>query len=251
MKRITKFALAGALSALVLVTLTSAGLLTGVVSAQAPTPGATTTGSSLNQLFWDFFAKRLGITTDAAQEAYQGAMQDTVDQALQDQLLTQEQADRYQQRIDGWSADQGGPFGHGGPGGPGGRHGGLGFGGTAVMDAAAKTLGMTTDELRTALQSGQTLADVAGEKNVSVDTLKQAMITAAKAEVDAAVTAGTITQAQADEIKARIDEKAATLDLSQPFFGGPGHHHGGPRFLPFGGQPDQTVPPTTAPSNDS
>jgi hypothetical protein len=50
--------------------------------------------------------------------------------------------------------------------------------GHPAMDAAAKALGMNASELRTALQSGQSLATIAKSKGVSQDTLTAAMATA-------------------------------------------------------------------------
>jgi hypothetical protein len=47
-----------------------------------------------------------------------------------------------------------------------------------AMDAAAKALGMTASDLRTALQSGKSLADIASSKGISQDTLVAAMATA-------------------------------------------------------------------------
>ena len=44
--------------------------------------------------------------------------------------------------------------------------------GTAELEAAAKFLGMTTDELSAALQSGQTLAEIATEKAWTSPTCK-------------------------------------------------------------------------------
>jgi hypothetical protein len=67
------------------------------------------------------------------------------------------------------------PEGRGGPGGFGRR--GHGFGG---LEAAATALGMTTDELRTELRDGKSIADVAGEKNVPVDTVIDALVAEAK-----------------------------------------------------------------------
>jgi uncharacterized protein YidB (DUF937 family) len=46
------------------------------------------------------------------------------------------------------------------------------------MDAAAKLLGMSSSDLRTALQSGQSLASIASSKGVSQDALVGAMSTA-------------------------------------------------------------------------
>ena len=50
--------------------------------------------------------------------------------------------------------------------------------GHPAMDAAAKALGMSASDLRTALKSGQSLADIAKSKGVSQDTLTAAMATA-------------------------------------------------------------------------
>jgi uncharacterized protein YidB (DUF937 family) len=57
------------------------------------------------------------------------------------------------------------------------RHHGHG-GGKAAMDAAASALGMSDDDLRSALQSGQTLTQLAQQQGVSTDTLTQAMSSA-------------------------------------------------------------------------
>jgi polyhydroxyalkanoate synthesis regulator phasin len=77
----------------------------------------------------------------------------------------------------------------------------------AVVDDAAKQLGITPNQLTAAL--------------------KQAL----KNRVDAAVAAGRLTQAQGNELKARIDAGDAPL-LG---FGGPGFgHHGGPHGMHAG-----------------
>ncbi|MCW5851392.1 MAG: DUF2680 domain-containing protein [Anaerolineae bacterium] len=114
----------------------------------------------------------------------------------------------------------GGP-GHGGPGrGP--AFGGPAFGrpgGADVLGAAAQALGMTTQDVMTQLQAGKTLADLAQSKGVSQDAVKQAIATAQKAAVDAAVTAGRLTADQATQAKQRIDQEVAAMDLTKPGFG--------------------------------
>jgi hypothetical protein len=68
------------------------------------------------------------------------------------------------------------------------------------------------------------LDDLAGRLGVTTQKLKDASKAAAIDQVDAALKAGTITQAQADELKARIDAGDGL-----PFLGGPGfgfHHDG-------------------------
>src|SRR3954447_26598046 len=63
------------------------------------------------------------------------------------------------------------------PGVPGeghGRH--LGHGGGVDLETAATALGITPDELRTELEAGKTIAQVAGEKGVDVQTVIDALV---------------------------------------------------------------------------
>jgi hypothetical protein len=75
---------------------------------------------------------------------------------------------------------------------------------TQTHDAAAKALGMTSDELYAAVQGGKSLADVAKDQKVSVDSLVKAMVAAAESELATDVKEGTITQAQADTMKSSL-----------------------------------------------
>ena len=78
----------------------------------------------------------------------------------------------------------------------------------AVLSAAAKTLGVGTDELRSALSSAE------------------------NAQLAAAVKAGKITQAQADAIKQRRQADGTVLGLGHDGgHGGFGHHGGGRELL--------------------
>jgi hypothetical protein len=85
--------------------------------------------------------------------------------------------------------------GRGGPG-MGERRGGAIIGQATTV--AAKALGMTEAELRTELQAGKTIAALAQSKNVALSTVSDALLAEAKTRAAAAVTAGTLTQAQAD-----------------------------------------------------
>lgn len=99
-----------------------------------------------------------------------------------------------------------GPFG---PGGPGGRvfgHGGDDF------TAAANYLGVTEAALATQLQAGKTLAQVAdATSGKSAAGLIDALVAAEKTEIAAAVTAGRLTQAQADQILPTLKERFTAL----------------------------------------
>ena len=60
---------------------------------------------------------------------------------------------------------------------------GRGLGGGAVLDAAAKVIGLSTDTLQNDLKNGQTIAQVAKSKNVSTKTVVDAMVAAAKKQL--------------------------------------------------------------------
>ena len=99
-------------------------------------------------------------------------------------------------------ADSGDGFrGHGG------RHG-QGFGN---LDSLTEVLGMSEDELRTALADGQSLSDIAAAQNVSVDSVVDVLVAAAEEHLAEAVTDEHLTQAEAEEkladIEARITER--------------------------------------------
>ena len=89
---------------------------------------------------------------------------------------------------------------------PGFRHGMMGgrglHGSQAGLDAVAEALGMTTDELQAALQDGKTLADLAEEKGVEIQALRDAAEAAEKTarieQIEQAVTDGDLTREQAD-----------------------------------------------------
>jgi hypothetical protein len=94
--------------------------------------------------------------------------------------------------------------GHGGPG------GGPGGPGNALA-AEAKALNMSEADLRAALQGGKSVADVAKEKNVALDTVISAVVTAQTDAIKAEVTAGRITQAQADQLIARLQARVTQM----------------------------------------
>ena len=102
--------------------------------------------------------------------------------------------------------EHGGPgeggFGGGGPGGPGGRPG---------LDAAAEAIGITVDDLRTAVQDGDTIAEVAAANDVDVQTVIDALVAEATTHLDAAVANGELTEAEAIERKADLGEHITAM----------------------------------------
>jgi hypothetical protein len=168
---------------------------------------------------------------------------DRIKQALSglvaDKTITQDQADKVA-----------GALNQAGIGAPG-AHGGHGFRGgpRADLGAAAKALGMSETDLLTELRAGKSLAAVAKEKNVAVDTLVAALVAQEKQRIADAVKAGRLTQAQADQItkdlQARVTDRVnSTRPMRGP--GGFGRHGFGPGHAPAPGTPAPGTPSPAA-----
>lgn len=181
----------------------------------------------------DAAAEALGITTDELQTELEAGKtlaqiaeaQGVDKQTLIDALVAAGEAkldeakaalpDRIAELVDS-TLPAGGDHGPGGKGGPGGRGPGL--------DAAAEALGITADELRTELQAGKTIAEVAEAKGVDKQTVIDAMVADLKAHLDEEVASGEHTQEEADQKLAEATERITTMvDEGMPA-GGPGGH---------------------------
>ncbi|MGY1988145.1 hypothetical protein ACI792_18155 [Blastococcus sp. SYSU DS0669] len=81
-------------------------------------------------------------------------------------------------------------------------------GGRLDLATAATALGLTEDELREALAAdGTSMADVAGQQGVAVDTVVDALVTAGQERLAQAVEDGDLTQEEADERLAELEER--------------------------------------------
>jgi hypothetical protein len=161
----------------------------------------------------DDAASQLGVQPSELTDALEQALLKRVDAALAAGRITQAQANELRQRIQSGDYPLIGPvLGHrGGPG--------HGFG---HVEAAATYLGLTEAELRSQLEGGKTMADVAKAQGKTVDGLVAALVADEKKELDAAVAAGRLTQAQANAMLA--DAKSRFTDMVNGTF--PDH---GPR----------------------
>ena len=85
------------------------------------------------------------------------------------------------------------------------------------LAAASKVLGITEAELKTELEAGKSVADVAKAKNIDLATVKAALLAEAKAHIDAEVAAGKHTAAEGvaklAEMTSRIDTMLTTAGL--------------------------------------
>ncbi len=129
--------------------------------------------------------------------------------------------------------------------GPGGIHAG-------DLSAAASALNMTEADLTSALQGGQSMADVASAQGVDIQTVIDAIVASDKAEIQAAVDAGTMTQAQADQrlvnLTAHVTDEVNGIPPS-----GDGHGRMGPPPAGAPGAPSTNdgSTPTDSPSSTS
>jgi hypothetical protein len=84
--------------------------------------------------------------------------------------------------------------GHGGPGHGGPGHGGPGMGGARgekrqeMLTSAAEAIGITADELKTAIEGGQTIAQVAEANGKSVQSVIDALVAQASADLTQRIT---------------------------------------------------------------
>jgi predicted RNase H-like HicB family nuclease len=159
-----------------------------------------------------------GQTVAAVAKAHNVALQAVIDALVADSnselaaavangSITQAQADAQKATILQRATDQAnGTFSGGrGPGGPG------GFGhNEAVSDTSvvAKAIGISEADLKTALADGQTVAAVAKAHNVALQVVIDALVADGESELAAQVANGSITQAQADAMKAQVLQRA-------------------------------------------
>ena len=151
--------------------------------------------------------------TDGTSTSVVDRIKDALSGLVDDGSISQEQADEVATTL--------GDSGFGGHWGHGGWHG---------LEAAAEALGMTEDELRTALEAeGATLAKVAEEKGVAVDTLVDALVTAQREGIAKAVESG-MPQDVADkrlaDVEQRVTEWVNSTHEDRPW--GHGGWWGGP-----------------------
>lgn len=196
-----------------------AGAAVGLVSAQTDSevPGSD---------FVSRLAEKLGISQDELEKAIDETQLDMVDEAVAQDRLTEQQADRIRERIESGEGFM--PFG-------GFRRGfaaGWGLGHLAASaDDIADFLGISTEELRNALADGQSLAQVAEANGSNSDALQEFLLSKVEERVAAAVEDGKITQEQADQIledaPQRIEDMVTREGPLWPEGGGPGHWRGG------------------------
>jgi hypothetical protein len=78
-------------------------------------------------------------------------------------------------------------------------------------DEVATSLGMTAAEIQAERQSGKSLVQIAGAKNITEDALISTILNARKAKLTKLVDAGKLTQAQADLMIQNMTSRVKTM----------------------------------------
>jgi polyhydroxyalkanoate synthesis regulator phasin len=140
-----------------------------------------------------------GAQDDPSDEESGGWVQDAIGGLVDDGTITQDQADAVEDALEGARPDHG--FGHGG----------FAFGPGGDLSTLADSLGIEEDELRSELEDGKTIAEIAEEQGVDVQDVVDAIVAAQQERLDEAVADGDLTQEQADELLAGAEERVTAF----------------------------------------
>ncbi len=161
-------------------------------------------------LYTQDLAKQLGITVDKLKQARQGAVEDVLNQMVKDGKLTQSQADQLKQKASASKkGDRCNRFNNAG---------GLQatllkkYGNDILTQIAASLKLASADDLKSKLQSGQSLSDIATAQGVSAADLHTDVVNALNSAVDKAGSAGDLTQDQVQTLKQFIQQHGNALD---------------------------------------
>ena len=80
-----------------------------------------------------------------------------------------------------------------------------------AVQAAAKEIGVSENDLKQALKDGKSIAQVAKEHDKSVDDVVNAVVKAATSDIDQAVRDGQVDSQKADEIKQKLPDRVKQL----------------------------------------
>ncbi len=203
----------------------AAALLAATGAGAAVAASQDSSPSSESKAVIDDAAKQLGIPSSKLSDALKQALSDRVDAAVAAGRVTKAEGDALKARI------QSNDF-------PlfGGHHRGPGhFGFIGRLETAAGYIGITEAQLRTELESGKSLAQVAKAHGKSVDGLIDALVAAAKDKLDNAVSAGHLTKAQETEMLSVLKDRITSAVNNTGGLGEPHFRHPESGFRHFDG----------------
>jgi polyhydroxyalkanoate synthesis regulator phasin len=197
----------------------------GSASAQTPPPDPTATTQTQNadaQHALEVFAQKLGVSVDQVTSAAKETRDQLVDEAVASGKITADQGAKIKSMDVGsflkfrrhpLAARVGKALGN-------------------VFQDAADILHLSKDDLKTKLQSGQSLADIATAQNVDPADLQAQIKTSITSQVDQALSDGKISQDTHDRILQNLDQRLDKI-INHKGGTGPGANFRG-RFGPKG-----------------
>jgi polyhydroxyalkanoate synthesis regulator phasin len=174
---------------------------------ETPGAGATDTAGPRQQAreaFLDKVAANLNITTDALKAAIKSAGLETVQGLVNSGKLTEEQGGKLTQAINSGKYPELRRLFHR-------RADRVQAVRRGIAVSAANAIGIEPKDLATELKDGKSIADVAAEHNISLDTVKTQITTDAKTKLDALVAKGTITQEREDAALQKLSDNLDTI----------------------------------------
>lgn len=210
MQKRTLFIIGGT-SALLLLGILLGAFFAGPLLASAngsSTASATATTNPYCQQYLQDLANRLNVPVSTLQQDKVAAREDVINQMVKDGKLTQSQANTLKQRLAAHTACSGK--------GSSGQHSVRGqFLQKYRSDIAtevAQGLHLSLTQLKADLKSGKSLSDIATAQHVTTAQLRTLLTNAIQDALHKAVSAGDLTQAQADAFTQSLQKHPALLD---------------------------------------
>jgi Protein of unknown function (DUF2680) len=234
-------------------------LAVAAAGAQTNTPAATPAPSSstspgtgndtLRQQFLQDLASRLGVSVDTLQGDIKDSEKVLIDKGVADGKITQNQANDLKTRIDnGENVALGVILGN--------HRKGIRGVVNDIIGEAAKVLGLQKSDVTDGLKAGTSLNDIANAHGTTTADFDTKLLAQVKSDLDARVTSGEITQAQADQAYQKFSDNIDKITNGTrfnfpglrrgfrggPLFGAPNNNGSGP------GAPSGTPAPSGSPT---
>jgi hypothetical protein len=205
----------------------SGGIAVPFLAAAKPSPSPGASRGAACTDFLNHLAANLGISQSKLRSALQKSAEQTIDDAVASGKLTADQAAKIKQRIDSGTACKFAP-------GPSFGRPGLAMM-KEVLDAAAKTLNLTPQQLMQDVRNGHSLSSLA--HGMTEDQFRTAFLANLKTELDRLVAQKKLTADQESRILQRMQTAPIPFWSSAPHFG----THPGAGF-----EPAEPLPPGPA-----
>lgn len=209
--------------------------LAAAASGNSNTPAATSTSASTNpycQQYLQDLANRLHVSVSTLQQDKLASAKDVLAQLVKDGKLTQKQANAISQRLQSRQACTGK-----GPGFLGGANAGHALQAymSSIASQVAQGLHLSVDQLKTQLQSGKSLSQIATAQHISSSQLHTIVTNAVQNALNQAVSAGNLTQQQATGFMQQLQSHPQLLNRLLNKAWGKANHTGTPATITSSG----------------